>query len=463
VAAEFYLQGEDEGMPVIKKFGSPVMTLSAADGRYRLDGLCPVTFSETATYLIHGKLYRWYEMRVQAKGCSPARVLVPPVTEHLVGETSRLMEDYKGLYGERDSSSAEVALPESQGNSITGIDFVLETDVPVESKTDILDQLGDAPEEVRAIGKVLKEWFESCAAGDLERVKDTFVPNNRSKAEEELKEMRQFLAMAPGWQFSPMVIRMGDSRAEAMSHDFVISAEVPEYSGDPIVIIVQLMKVDGQWGILGWSGDSLRSISHAHFQRKYPQSRIWFDKSIPEWLKPDQQTDVDVDIEELKGISEKVKPGYSFADKVRAITGDKEIFESYFTDSIEGGKALEKWWPKRNEDPDVDKKIFGMVRNGLRRDSRGKERKYRNQYIKWVGNKYIWSTKSQNQDAIELMYYATFDSQLASDAVYYGLSVVRGKKSDKILKRLVELCMANVNVSRILWGTKGQICLRKGL
>jgi len=134
-------EGRSEEFSTIKISWGSVSTISGADGRYRLDGLCPVTFSETATYLIHGKLYRRYEVRIQAEGYSPTSILVPPVTEHLVGETSRLMEDYKGLYGEWDSSSAEVALPETAANTITGIDFVMEKSAVINGR--VLDTQGN--------------------------------------------------------------------------------------------------------------------------------------------------------------------------------------------------------------------------------------------------------------------------------------------------------------------------------
>ncbi|MHC4461936.1 MAG: M56 family metallopeptidase [Planctomycetota bacterium] len=134
-------EGRSGAFSTFKISWGSVSMISGDDGRYRLDGLCPVTFSETATYLIHGKLYRRYEVRIQAEGYSPARLLVPPVTEQLVGETSRLMEDYKGLYGERDSSSAEVALPETAANTINGIDFVLQKAAMITGR--VLDTQGN--------------------------------------------------------------------------------------------------------------------------------------------------------------------------------------------------------------------------------------------------------------------------------------------------------------------------------
>ena len=46
-----------------------------------------------------------------------------------------------------------------------------------------------APEEVLAIGKVLKEWFENCAAGELEEVKKAYLPSVNKKAERDLQQI----------------------------------------------------------------------------------------------------------------------------------------------------------------------------------------------------------------------------------------------------------------------------------
>jgi hypothetical protein len=51
---------------------------------------------------------------------------VPPITEHILAETSRLMEDHRGMFRKQGSLFADVVLPESQANNITGIDIVLQ-------------------------------------------------------------------------------------------------------------------------------------------------------------------------------------------------------------------------------------------------------------------------------------------------------------------------------------------------
>ena len=87
-------EGRSGAYSKIKLWYGMIRTKTDKDGRFKLDGFCPVTFSEIAGYLMGGEPYRRYEVRVQAEGYSPARILVPPVTEHLASETSRLVEDH---------------------------------------------------------------------------------------------------------------------------------------------------------------------------------------------------------------------------------------------------------------------------------------------------------------------------------------------------------------------------------
>ena len=72
-----------------------------------------------------------------------------------------------------------------------------------------------------------------------------------------------------------------------------------------------------------------------------------------------------------------------------------------------------------------------------------------------MAQKYIERNKVQDPNAIELIYYASFDSKLAYDCVYHGLSTIRPENmTEKILKRLTELSMADISTGRIHWGTK---------
>jgi len=318
-------------------------------------------------------------------------------------------------------------------------------------------QLDGAPKEAQDIGEILRRWFGGCLAGDLEQVKATYTPNNRRRAEKQLKEIREHMTMTPAdWQFSPMIIKIGDSRAEAISHEFVITFNHPENTGDPAVLIVHLMKVDAQWGILYSSGDLLRNVSYAHFKRKYPQSRIWFDKSIPDWLKPDQQTKTGISIEDITSSVPEIKAELTLAEKLRELNNDREIFESYFPDSTEGGKVLDDWWKVKDKEQRSDEEIVSIIRNGLRRAGNGELRDHKDRFTGWIGQKYIWKKGPKNKQVVELMYYASFDPDLTANTVYYGLSVAGDEQSPKVLKRLVDICMSNIYVTRILWGTKGK-------
>ena len=227
------------------------------------------------------------------------------------------------------------------------------------------------------------------------------------------------------------------------------------FKGEPNYIAAAFFNVGDNWLLKAISFSKKAELEEymKYAPEKYPDAKIWFDESAPDWLKLDLPPGVDIDIDALKNITETVKVDNSLAEKLRADLGEKEIFESYFPDSNEGGKALDVFWPQREKDPEADKKIFDLVRNGLRKDGKGSIRQNRNQYITTIGSKYIWQSGEQNKDAIELLYYASYDPRLAGDAVYYGLSVVR-EKNDKIIKRLVEMCMEDVSVGRIVWGVR---------
>ncbi len=130
-------------------------------------------------------------------------------------------------------------------------------------------------------------------------------------------------------------------------------------------------------------------------------------------------------------------------------------YESYFPDDIDGGKRLDALWESEGKDSFADEYILSTVRNGLQ-----KTKHHKTLILGWIGNKYIWGKTPQNQQAIELMYHASFspDSNVRHYAMYFGLSVVQPEKSPQILKRLMELCMnyENEDVGRIIWGCQNQ-------
>jgi beta-lactamase regulating signal transducer with metallopeptidase domain len=138
---------------------------------------------------------------------------------------------------------------------------------------------------------------------------------------------------------------------------------------------------------------------------------------------------------------------------------DVAIFNSYFPDDKSAGERLDKLfdlWNKQGADSNAlsltDQQILEVVRNGFRRTDR-----HPTLILGLVGNRYIWGKSPQNEDAIGLMYRASYspDSNIRHYAEYFGLSVVE-RKSPEILKRLAQLCAnyKGTDTGRIIWGVK---------
>jgi beta-lactamase regulating signal transducer with metallopeptidase domain len=138
---------------------------------------------------------------------------------------------------------------------------------------------------------------------------------------------------------------------------------------------------------------------------------------------------------------------------------DIAIFNSYFPDDKSAGERLDKLfdlWSKQGADSNAlsltDQQILEVVRNGFRRTDR-----HPTLILGLVGNRYIWGKSPQNEDAVDLMYRASYspDSNIRHYAEYFGLSVVE-RKSPEILKRLAQLCAnyKETDTGRIIWGVK---------
>ncbi len=83
----------------------------------------------------------------------------------------------------------------------------------------------------------------------------------------------------------------------------------------------------------------------------------------------------------------------------------------------------------------------------------------RNDVVRTVGGRWIWSAQQQDPTAIALALRLSSDSdrEVRYNAVYYGLSTVRDK-SEAVVRRLVEMALAeheNNLYGRIVWGLKG--------
>jgi nitrous oxidase accessory protein NosD len=93
---------------------------------------------------------------------------------------------------------------------------------------------------------------------------------------------------------------------------------------------------------------------------------------------------------------------------------------------------------------------FELFRKGLRRSTV----KYKGNFLmQHIGGGYIWHKDPDDQRAIDIVYHASFSPEYRYYAVYSGLSVAN-PKSEKVLKRLVDLAMEYHQLGRILWGVK---------
>lgn len=316
-------------------------------------------------------------------------------------------------------------------------------------------QLAGAPQEVQEAGRIVKEWFEAYLANEPERAKQIYHPSKREQTEHNLEQLKKLLEVVPGWRFRPMVIMVGGREAKVISGRMEISGRWPDAAS---VLRVHLKKDEGQWQILYWSAYALRAVPgfYPQFRRKYPSAFIWFDETIDDWLRPQQNTEVDIDIGELFSPPSDAKSKKTLAQKLREVRGEQAIFESYFPDSTSGGKILDSWYKADDKESYLDDEILTIIRNGFRRNKEGKERQNKKDLIGWVARRYIWGKETKNKKAVELVYYASFAPDLTDTVVYYGLSVAGDEQDDRVLKRLVDICMSDINTGRILWGTQGK-------
>ncbi len=121
----------------------------------------------------------------------------------------------------------------------------------------------------------------------------------------------------------------------------------------------------------------------------------------------------------------------------------------FFPDDPEAGKRLDSLYRAVDKDQRSDEEILSTVRQGFRRTTQD-----RALVLRWIGNRYIWNQDPQNARAVEIMYHAVPLEQ--SDAVYFGLSVVRDKPAN-VLRTLADVCMQSSDeVGRITSGLGSQ-------
>ncbi|HIJ67382.1 MAG TPA: hypothetical protein HPP87_03780 [Planctomycetes bacterium] len=314
------------------------------------------------------------------------------------------------------------------------------------------ERLAGAPQEVQKAGRVVEKWFEAYLTDDSQRAKEMYHPTRREQAGRNLQQLNKLLEVVNRWRFRPMVIMVSGAESKVISSPMDIS--------DASVLIVHLRKEKGEWWILYWSVDALRQVPgfYPQFRRKYPKAVIWFDEKIDDWLKPLKKTEIDIDIAELFSLPSGEKSIGTLHHKLREVRGEQATFESYFPDSTFGGKILDSWYKADDKKSYSDEEIFTIIRNGFRRSGEGGKRQNKENLIRWVAQHYIRGKEQKNRRALRLMYYASFDAdvELVASVVYHGLSVAGDQQDEKVLKRLVDICMSDISTGRILWGTQGK-------
>jgi len=315
-------------------------------------------------------------------------------------------------------------------------------------------------DKVKSIKQAVKEVFDVALANDADRFSEAFHPDKRNQAQKQLQNLQRIISITENLAFSPMIIMYVDTEATVISKQF--KPNHPFFNND-IVMVCFLKKHKEQWKVINFGANIPNMIPdfYSYAEKQLPSIRYWLDPDTPNWLRPQQDLQTDKSVEQLASISESFRSELAerrkmLIEKVERMAGGMEVFESYFPASSSGAGKLDKWWPERTKDGQVDKSCLMVIRNGLRVDTQGNPRKNKNQYIKWAAQKYIGQNKVQDPNAIELIYHASFDSKLAYDCVYYGLSTLKPEsRTGKILKRLTELAMADIGTARIHGGTKG--------
>jgi len=158
-----------ESYGVVRKTVSAVTDM---DGRYQIEGITPPNIKDVYHYVTKGTKPKMatYAVRACAYGYAAVGVVVPTITDNLVREARSL-----GYLG--SSSSAEGALPKSDGNIII-LDFVLKEDTVVSGR--LVDTLGKIVPNAR-----LRMVFADSHSGEPESLVAAEVGSHSVKTDEE--------------------------------------------------------------------------------------------------------------------------------------------------------------------------------------------------------------------------------------------------------------------------------------
>ena len=108
----------------------------------------------------------------------------------------------------------------------------------------------ELPEEIVPMADVVVQWFNSCRAGDVEGVRETFHPDRKDVVSEKtLGEMNEVLSFNRKWEFELLSAMWDDSDAMLVSKIFVKNNFL---IGKDYSLIWPLRKTeDGNWKLLG--------------------------------------------------------------------------------------------------------------------------------------------------------------------------------------------------------------------
>lgn len=324
---------------------------------------------------------------------------------------------------------------------------------------------------------VVREAVQGYALAALARDLDAFTPfliaNRRPRAQETLEELWQRKAMLKVLTQEPLAVLTSEGEAVLCSKPWRLGI-LDINTGDPrqqFVTKVSLYRtkraagkgerIDAPWLVSTASPEKLGDVPglYTHWHRKHPDGMMCISPEAPRWLIPPDWDALD----RIRAIEKRVQvagaESRQVTEAVRDVCGGIEVFEAYFPENGEGRNELTRYWrefrqKKRDRLPPAEE--IALTRRGLRGVDSARSDSWPSHYLKAIGSGHLWGKAPQRADAIELMVHASYHPQLAGDAVYYGLSVLRPTVPEDVLGRLVELALQHVKVERILWGTKGR-------
>jgi hypothetical protein len=182
-------------------------------------------------------------------------------------------------------------------------------------------------------------------------------------------------------------------------------------------------------------GDVIAAVQYVELQQT-------MERKKEEWKKRD---------EAMKRFSDRQAARQAEAEKEKAaVRAEVDVSSplSFFPDDVQAGKELDDLWAVKYQAFNTvpSEELFDIVRKGFRRTSANK-----NDIVGTIGSRYIWHKSPSEPAAVDILYCASFDSDVMYNAFYYGLTVAK-PKSPAVLKRLADLSMQGFEVGRIAWG-----------